>query len=81
MATNWSMYRPGTTRSWPRLVAVNPLSSRPSPAWLTATTWDWAQWWLVRTSPCGDTNDAEQPGIRSDASRARRYHASSGAKP
>ena len=35
----------------------------------------WAQWWLVSTSPFGDTNEAEQPGIRNDASRARRYHA------
>jgi hypothetical protein len=36
---------------------------------------------LVATSPFGDTNEAEQPGMRSTDSRARSNQLSSALKP
>ena len=75
------MVRSGTRRSSSSDVAVNPPSRSPSPPRSTATTLPCAQWWFVSTSPFGETKDAEHPGIRSEASRARSNHAASGRKP
>src|SRR5258708_6796211 len=42
----------------------------------------WAQWWLVITSPSGETKLPEQPpASRTDESRASSSHCESGAKP
>ena len=74
------MYMPSTGRSSARARAAKPASSRPSFSSLTRTTLLCAQWWFVATRPSGETNEAEQPGIRSDARRARSNHAASGSK-
>ena len=62
-------------------MATKPLSSSVSPSRVMRLTTPRTQWWLVATSPSGDTNEAEHPGIRSTDMRARWNHSSSAWKP
>ena len=63
--------------SSPRLRATKPSSSRLFSLEEFSERQAVMQWWLVRISPSGDTNDAEQPERRTEASRTRSSQAPS----
>src|SRR5712664_4073069 len=80
--TNWLSSISGQRTSFSGAAAEKPWATKSFSLVESCSMQEWAQWWLVITSPSGETKLPEQPpASRTEESWASRSHCASGAKP